>query len=74
MATITITVRDAVGPDNEAGATVEIESVDPPMPIKDGMLDFEAATVSQNIAYGAAMEMVGLAKTNELIVSPTQGA
>lgn len=74
MAVITITVRDAVGEHGEEGATVEIESLDPPMPIKDGTLDFDAATVSQNIAFGAIMEIVGLAKTNELLVSPTQGS
>lgn len=74
MATITIIVRDAVGSDGDPGVTVEIESVDPPMPTKDGTLDFEAATTSQNIAFGAVMEMVGLAATNQLILSPTQGA
>lgn len=74
MAVITIIVRDAVGSDGEPGVTVEIESKDPPMPTKDGTLDFDAATISQNVAFGAIMEIVGLAKTNELIVSPTQGA
>lgn len=72
MAVITIIVRDAVGEKGEEGATVEIKSEDPPMPIKDGTLDFDAATVSQNIAFGAVMEIIGLAKTNELLVSPTQ--
>lgn len=74
MAVITIIVRDAVDSGGEPGVTVEIESKDPPMPTKDGTLDFDAATISQNVAFGAIMEIVGLAKTNELIVSPTQGS
>jgi hypothetical protein len=73
MAVITIIVRDAVGPNGEDGVTVEIKSENPPMPTKDGTLDADEATVSQLVAFGAVMEICGLAKTNELLVSPTQG-
>lgn len=72
MAVITITIRDAVGERGDDGITVEIKSVDPSMPIKDGTLDFEAATPSQNLAFGAVMEIAGLAAANELITSDTQ--
>jgi hypothetical protein len=72
MAVITIIVRDAVGPEGESGITVEMQSQDPGMPIKDGTLDFEAATPSQNLAFGAVMEIAGLAEANELLTSDTQ--
>lgn len=67
MARIEIIVEDAVENDEE-GVTVRIESADPPLPIKDGTLDFEKATASQNVAFGAVMEIVGLAGANQLLV------
>jgi hypothetical protein len=72
MARIEIIVEDAEE-DGKEGVIVRIESAEPPLPVKDGTLDFEAATPSQNIAFGAVMEIIGLAGANELVVEEPGG-
>lgn len=68
MASVTIVIKDGTGIDGKEGVNVEISSVDPAMPVKDGDLDFEAATPAQNVAYGAVMEIAGLANARYLLV------
>lgn len=66
MARIEIIVEDTVE-SGEAGVTVRMESADPSMPLKDGTLDFHAATKSQLFAFGMLVETVGLIEANLMI-------
>lgn len=68
MARIEIIVEDAIGPDGDDGVEIRIESADPPIPIRDGTIDFHAATKSQCVAFGAVMEIAGLGNANMMVI------
>jgi hypothetical protein len=68
MAKVTVVIEDGTGIDGREGVNVEFVSADPAMPVKDGDLDFEAATPAQNLAYGAVMEIAGHANARYLLV------
>lgn len=66
MARIEIVIEDAEE-NGEDGVTVRIESTDPPIPLKDGTIDAEAATKSQILAFTLLMGAVGVTETNLMI-------
>ena len=62
MARVTVIFEDKPG-----GTVVQIES-DPVFPVKGGTADLESTTPAQAMAFGAVMEVAGLAKTMDLFV------
>ena len=72
MARIEIIIEDA-NENGEDGVAVRIESVDPPIPLKDGTIDPETATKSQLFAFAMLMEAVGVTETNLMVKTEESG-
>lgn len=62
MSRVTVVFEDRPG-----GTVIQIES-QPPFPTVGGTADLEATTPAQAAAFGAVMEVAGLAKTMDLFV------
>lgn len=62
MARVTVTFEDKPG-----GTVIQVES-DPPFPVSGGTADLDRTTPAQATAFGAVMEIAGLANTFDLFV------